>query len=221
MEKYYGLPTGDRIPIDKKLDDIFQQKTDGFFVDVGAHDGIRVNNTAFLEFHRNWTGILVTPCTHYYQNCKNIRPKSHVVNAACVSSTYTDATIGGNFNSLNGCPDNSPLSMPNSSHITVDALTLDTILSSFPADISFNIDLLTIDTYGYDYEVLLGIDLAKYNPTYILVEMYEHNFAAISEYLQSNNYILYSNLSNFSKQNKPSWSGIHNDYLFVSLILTI
>ena len=220
--KYYGLYSGERIQLDKNLDDdIFNQKTEGFYIDIGAHDGLQASNTAFLEFHRNWRGILVTPSTKHFQQCKVNRPNSFVINAACVCMDYPHATIDGNFNSINGCPKDSPLASTISQNITVSALSLNSILDRYIKEQDLcktTIDLLKIDTYGYDLEVLKGIDLSKYNPNYILIELYDHNHDTITEYLQSNNYIVYSNLSNFTKQNKSSWSGKHNDYLFVSLL---
>lgn len=47
---------------DKFLDEhIFQGKENGFFKDIGAHDGITMNNTYYFEQHRNWRGICIEP----------------------------------------------------------------------------------------------------------------------------------------------------------------
>ena len=32
----------------------FKDKRDGIFVDIGAHDGIKLNNTYFFEKELNW-----------------------------------------------------------------------------------------------------------------------------------------------------------------------
>ena len=54
--KYYSQLQQDRI-----VDEYFKGKNNGFFVDIGAHDGIECSNSAFFEYHRDWTGICVEP----------------------------------------------------------------------------------------------------------------------------------------------------------------
>ena len=53
--------------------------------------------------------------------------------------------------------------------INVMALTLNTILKKHHPDIS-KIDVLIIDTEGWELEVIQGFDLAKFNPTVICME---------------------------------------------------
>src|SRR5450759_2215887 len=40
---------------------IFPSKENGFFLDIGANDGITFSNSYFLEKERNWEGICVEP----------------------------------------------------------------------------------------------------------------------------------------------------------------
>lgn len=40
---------------------VFKQKKNGFFVEVGVCDAIRLSNTYFLENVRNWTGLCIEP----------------------------------------------------------------------------------------------------------------------------------------------------------------
>ena len=59
-------------------DNIFLNKFNGFFVDVGANDGLVVSNTAFMELNLNWNGICIEPHPYAFsrleknRNCKNI-----------------------------------------------------------------------------------------------------------------------------------------------------
>jgi FkbM family methyltransferase len=47
---------------DKYLDEtVFKKKENGFFLDIGAHDGVSLNNTYFFEKYRNWNGICIEP----------------------------------------------------------------------------------------------------------------------------------------------------------------
>ena len=39
----------------------FNNKKDGYFIDIGAYDGIRLSNTYLFEKNKNWKGICVEP----------------------------------------------------------------------------------------------------------------------------------------------------------------
>ena len=46
---------------DKYLEtNIFKGYINGVYVDVGAHDGISINNTLYFEKNNNWSGITPT-----------------------------------------------------------------------------------------------------------------------------------------------------------------
>lgn len=40
---------------------VFKGKAEGFFVEVGAHDGVSFSNTNFFEKNLGWTGICIEP----------------------------------------------------------------------------------------------------------------------------------------------------------------
>ena len=40
---------------------VFKGFKHGFFVDVGAYDGIHINNTFYFEETNHWTGINIEP----------------------------------------------------------------------------------------------------------------------------------------------------------------
>ena len=47
---------------DKYLEEtVFRGYKNGVFVDVGAHDGLSINNTLYFEKYNNWTGINIEP----------------------------------------------------------------------------------------------------------------------------------------------------------------
>ena len=52
---------------DKWIIDLTNAKTDGYFVEAGAADGIRWSNTYVLEKHLNWQGICVEPIDGLYE----------------------------------------------------------------------------------------------------------------------------------------------------------
>ena len=63
----------------------FEFKSHGFFVDVGAFDGIYLSNTYFFE-QLGWTGICVEASPTYFNLCVRNRPRSKCYNVACLDA---------------------------------------------------------------------------------------------------------------------------------------
>jgi hypothetical protein len=98
MNKSYSHCDTQGIPFDIKLDEIFKNKNNGIFIELEAYDGIGQSNTAFLEFTRNWKGILIEPSYENYIKCIKNRPNSKVYNVCCVSNDYNELIVKGDFN---------------------------------------------------------------------------------------------------------------------------
>ena len=45
-----------------------QSKTNGFFIEAGAFDGVTLSNSLFFELHRGWSGLLVEAHPDNYQS---------------------------------------------------------------------------------------------------------------------------------------------------------
>ena len=206
------------VPFEEKLDNLFNQKEGGIYVELGANDGLLQSNTAFLEKERNWTGVLVEPSKSNFSKCKKNRPGSKVYNYACVSSDFKDKYIDGDWeNGLMSSVNSKrallhPLSPASASNIIkVEAATLESILDK--AELT-DIDLLTLDTEGYELEVLKGLNLEKYKPSYMLIEVYKDDYQNIESFLSQYNYTLFENFSNYNKKDNPQWDETHQDILF-------
>ena len=63
-------------------ENVFRGYKNGFYMDIGAHDGISINNTLFFEKNHNWTGVNVEPIKEIFENLKINRPKSLNLNLA-------------------------------------------------------------------------------------------------------------------------------------------
>lgn len=217
FNKNYSLHDSDNMFLDNKIDELFERKRDGFFIELGANNGLLQSNTAFLEKNRNWRGILIEPNARNFEICKINRPNSICYNYACVSNDFTDEFIYGDF----GLPPNDPTSLMssinglrlNNKH-AMTRVPVSTLTNILDRQTIPKIDFLSLDVEGYEYSVLKGLDLNKYKPTYLLIEVYNVDFKTIKTYLEDNNYKLISNFSNYDKQNNPHWDGTHNDFLF-------
>jgi hypothetical protein len=68
---------------DKYLEtNIFKGYKNGFFVDVGAHDGVSINNTLYFDKYNNWTGINIEPIKSVYDRLVSNRPNNINLNCA-------------------------------------------------------------------------------------------------------------------------------------------
>ena len=199
--------------IDMKLDQIIN-KENGFFIELGGFDGLYQSNTAMFEFYKNWKGIIIEPSYDNYMKCIENRKNSICLNYACVDNDYKDEHIYGDFNnnimaSVNG------MRINNNNLISVKAITLEKILDQYK-DKDIEIDFLSLDTEGYEFKILQGLNLSKYRPKFMLIEIYNYDFNNIVSYLHEYKYKLYSNFTNFNIIDNPRWDGTHNDYLFIS-----
>lgn len=182
----------------------------GFFIEAGANDGIKQSNTFLLEKKFNWSGILVEPSYIAYQNCVKNREKSKVYNSCLVSEDYNFNFVQGDFDgNLMSSVSGKRLNRANNG--VVSATTLQKLLDINNVE---KIDFFSLDTEGYEYEVLKGIDFSKTVIEKILIEIYDSNKDQIFNFL-NNMYKKPICLTNFNYIDNPNWDGTHNDYLFI------
>ena len=85
---YFGLNGLDKL-IEKYVD-----YDGGFFVEIGANDGISQSNTYHLEKKRGWKGVLVEPVPHNFFRCKLERSnKTKIYCNACVPFYYSEKYV--------------------------------------------------------------------------------------------------------------------------------
>jgi FkbM family methyltransferase len=148
----------------------------GYYVEVGAADGIENSNTELLERH-GWTGVLIEADPDRADACRAARPNSRVVSCAVVapgtpqSVTFYRAEIPGL--STIGLTETGRGQLQSWTgrvalvELTVPARTLDSILQERPLP---RIDVVTIDVEGHEAGVLRGFDLRRWRPRTVIVE---------------------------------------------------
>ena len=89
----YPPGPGYKTPVDKSqvgqakfIDNLLNQKENGFFIESGARSGLELSNTIFFETKRNWTGLLVEPQLKDFNKLLALRRKAYAINA-CMSPT--------------------------------------------------------------------------------------------------------------------------------------
>jgi FkbM family methyltransferase len=190
----------------------FFKKFNGYFIEIGAIDGIELSNTYLLEKKYNWKGICVEPIPRKFDMlCKN-RPNSLCSNKAVFSESNRTVIfdIANNAEFLSGISDcidcHSAAVNANKTQIVVQTITLNDLLEQFNAP-PF-IEYLSLDTEGSELEILKAVDFQKY--TFGIIDV-EHNFVEprrtqIRELLTSNGYV-------FVKENQWDDHYIHKSLL--------
>jgi len=209
--RYYGLNK-----LDSKLEKYINYDG-GFYVELGANDGITQSNSLYYERNRNWTGILIEPSPQEFIKCKQNRANTNAFFcAACVSFDYPDEFVRLAYSSLcsvaleleTDIGDPMEHALDGAEHTGPDdgvpvfgaeAKTLNELLIRGLAP--QKIDLLSLDVEGAELEVLKGIDHQKFRFAYMLIEC--RNIDRLSQYLAGHGYRLVDQLS-------------FHDYLFAS-----
>jgi FkbM family methyltransferase len=171
----------------------YKGKQNGFFIEIGASDGVKFSNTFLLEKKYNWKGICVEPIPKNYQLlCKN-RPNSICIDKAVYSSNMNVIFDIADYDLLSGISNNIDCHKKTvdkkKTQISVDTILLNDLLDSCNAP-EF-IDYLSLDTEGSELEILKAVNFNKY--TFGLIDV-EHNFieprrTEIRKLLTNNGYI--------------------------------
>jgi FkbM family methyltransferase len=164
----------------------FGEKKTGFFVEVGANDPEENSQTLLLE-RNGWTGILVEPQSACCERLHRNRRKAQLFQVACGSPEQR----GMACLQLKG-PSSKLISSPSVDlsvirHEAVRVITLDDVLEQAGNP---QIDYLSIDVEGNDWEVLRGFDIKRHRPRLILIEDDYHSRLKIYWYLKRQGYRL-------------------------------
>lgn len=133
----------------------------GFFIEVGAVDGITFSNTYYFE-KLGWRGICFEPHPNQYQQARLFRQNVEQT-AICKKDGQIDLYISGSY------PDWSSTIKSNdaSDKISVKCKTLNTVVKENKIK---RLDLLSIDVEGAEVEVLQGLDFNYLKPKIIIIE---------------------------------------------------
>jgi len=158
----------------------YKYKQNGYFVEIGAYDGIALSNTLVLEKKYGWTGILSEAVPSRFSELIVNRPDCHNDNNAVFSKSNMSLSFSvcNDSNMLSGITSHiqahKHVVNKNKTDIIVNTISLTDLLDKYNAP-SF-IEYLSLDTEGSEIEILKGLDFNKYCFGYIDVE---HNDVAI------------------------------------------
>lgn len=164
----------------------------GVIVEVGGGDPEW--GSISKHFYKNgWKTIVVEPNPKYAK--QHLKDDKYVINCACsseikkhqtfyiVKSHWTDmaASSLGIKENYKKYAENIPIE-----EIKIDVYTLNYLLEERNID---KVDILSIDTEGWEIEVMRGFDLKKYKPKVVVLENFS-NDQSYDEYMTKFNYFL-------------------------------
>ncbi|MDA9768698.1 FkbM family methyltransferase [Flavobacteriaceae bacterium] len=169
------------------LDNFFNYKEKGFYIDVGASDPFFNSNT-FRFYNRDWVGINIEPGVQEYERFVKERPKDINLNLAISKNNGKSKLYNfGKDSSISTL--NKELS-DGLNYTIVITQTLKWIFENYVND--KEVDFISIDAEGIDLEVLQSNDWTLYRPKIVLVEC-NINANKIIKFMDSKNYLLVFN----------------------------
>jgi FkbM family methyltransferase len=199
--EFYSQHGQDRFCYEK----FFQNKKDGFFLEIGALDGIRLSNTYFYE-KMGWSGICVEPSPKKFslleknRNC--ICEKAAVSNISGQKLSFMD--IHGYGEGLSGIVEKynkkhrdriqREIKNPNNlgfELVEVETISFNDLLEKH--DI-VNVDLCSIDIEGGELDVLKSIDFSRFKIGILIVEN-NYNDQEMRNFMSSSGYELKARIS--------------------------
>ena len=170
------------------IEEAFNFKRNGYFVDIGAADGYFISNTYVLEKHLKWQGI----CIEANPLCL----KDLVVNRSCI---IVNACLDYTNHEVDFCYDHGLLSgivaddtdNKNSNYsgiLKLQTRTLEQVLDECNAP--HIIDFLSIDVEGAEHRVFKDFPFRKYT---FLAMVIERPTPELNRQLQENGYVFVKN----------------------------
>jgi FkbM family methyltransferase len=174
---------------------IFNGKRNGYFIDIGAYDGVTISNSYFFEKHKEWSGICFEPNpTVFLSLVKNRKCECRNVGIGSKEQVLTYLKIIGPGEMLSGFKDffdsrhidrikkETRNDSGSQQQIPIQVVKLDTFLDS-P-----KIDFLSIDTEGNELEILKSIDFKKVICKVVAVEN-NYKTVEIEQYMYGFGYV--------------------------------
>lgn len=198
--------------IDVLVDAILKSKKKGVYIDVGCHHPL-INNNTYILYKRGWSGINIDLDFGSIDMFNYFRPKDDNQNIALTNKKSTsDLYFFHNRAPKNTLNKRSGRGAKKIKKINTD--TLDNIIEQSNITIK-EIDFLSIDVEGNEFNVLKGLNFKKYRPKVVAIELINKNINFF--YQQKIENIQKSKIYKFMIRRKyklANW--IHDDLIFVS-----
>jgi FkbM family methyltransferase len=152
------------------FNNVFKNKVGGFFLDIGAYDGVTGSNTWFFEKTMHWRGICIEPSPQQFD--RMVMRRQCICYNICISDFEGETKffdikegltmMGGMLGDYNPDIYKHIISDPNSRGQVIQSKVA-RLSSILDAEGVTNIDYCSIDVEGAEMNILSDIDYEKYN----------------------------------------------------------
>ena len=169
--------------------DFFRDRTNGFFLDVGAAWPIANSNTYYLESHLGWSGIAVDALPEYGPSWEESRPRSRFYSylvtdrAGTVETFYRSELTGVSSYRREGAQ--GPSGKTAYEETEVPSITLNHLLEASGVS---RVDFVSMDIEGAELMALAGFDIDRFRPELVCIEAKAVNRTGIFEYFEAHGY---------------------------------
>jgi len=173
----------------------------GIYVDVGANDPEYISNTRYF-YERGWRGINIEPHPEMFEKIVKNRPEDTNLNIGIATQEgaltfykldVPAETAGSTFDKAIA-EELKAKGYTISAEITMPVYPLAKILE---ANLKFpKIDFMSVDTEGFDLEVLKSNDWERFRPSVLVVETTINKEQIVNFILSQGYKIVYKNLAN-------------------------
>lgn len=198
LEKYFGWNDqfSSQAGQDKFIfEKFFKYQDSGFFIEIGAYNGLIGSNCLFFEKYKKWKGIALEPSPTQYSALKK--------NRNCLTVNKAISTKSGKasfFDITSGFTQNSGLKetfynktyeslkkdeKTKISEIQVETITLDDLILKFNVK---EIDYCSIDIEGGEHSILEKFDFSKYPIKVLSLENNKPNEDKYNLFLENKGY---------------------------------
>lgn len=150
-------------------------RADVSFIEVGANDGVRSDPVhEFVVGHR-WSGLCIEPMPDTYRSLEATYADNPRVATAMAAVSGTDGRVtmyvAETSTLATLTPERNALGKSGGQlrEVEVESATFQTLMQRHEIT---SVDVLQIDTEGYDFEVLRTFDLHRYRPMVVNMEFY-------------------------------------------------
>lgn len=193
MKEYYSQAGQDKWVIE-----FFEGKQEGFFLDIGAFDGVDISNTYILEKKYKWDGVCIDADPTNFESLKQNRNCRSIHTAISRENKMVNFRPGGAGGAIN-----------EQGSLQIQSRTLTDVLNEVNAPKT--IDYISLDIEGAEYDALLAFPFDEYE---FIIMTVEHNLYLgdsvnkenINKLLTSKGYVLYrENVCNVGNDPFEDW----------------
>ena len=185
--------------VDLQVYQLLKQKVNGFYIDIGAHHPIKANNTYFF-YLKGWRGICIDPNPQFIPLYKQKRPGDIFMNIGISNSDKAELNYYKLRKELSARNSFSEEYI-NTNNLIKDVESILSIKVKKLKDVldevnrkNVEIDFLTIDCEGLDFEVLKSNNWELYRPMIVCIESHQELLddlsAASTQFMNSVGYTL-------------------------------